>query len=287
MIDEQLLYVTTLITTEWNGNAYSGSGFFYQQATSAMTESSLGNYWLVTNRHVIYANVEAERKKYIVDKLTFRVRVDDKAINKFKWVEVSLTRDELLKNAKVLPDYGIDVAVIDVCTNVEAVLNKLNNIYVTICPITEEKLADKSNLPIEVCDDIMVIGYPRGYYDETNLYPIVKNGTIASMWGADFRESKGFAIDAKLFPGSSGSLVITKPHREDLKDGKYLEFKKEKLYYCLGVYSGEPLFRRVVINVDRKPTVIQYTFDLGLAWYYSLIPDTIKNGGALTDEYNY
>ena len=288
MIDTELLYVTTLITTEWkgkpNGNA---SGFFYQQPQPAMTESQLGNYWLVTNRHVIYTEVEAERKRYLVDKLTFRVRAEETKTNKLIWIEVSLTKDELLQKAKVLTDKNIDVAVIDVCDKVEAALDAYEELNVTVNPIREATLADKSKFPVEVCDDVMVIGYPRGYYDTTNLYPIVKNGTIASMWGANFQGKRAFVIDAKLFPGSSGSLVITKPRREDLEENKYLVFKQNKIYYCLGVYSGEPYIQRIVKGADGKLQTKELTFDIGLVWYYSLIPETIVNGQVPDLEYIY
>jgi V8-like Glu-specific endopeptidase len=280
MLDRQFLYITTLITTEWQGHAYSGTGFFFQQKEPAMKDNKLGNYFLVTNRHVVYSAEDGAGKKHLVDKLTFRVRAEEKATQKLIWIEMTISQSELIQKAKVLPDTSIDVCVIDICDKVDTELAKYNNLNVTICPIEESNLADKSRFAIECSDDVVVIGYPRGFYDTVNLYPIVKNGTIASMWGADFRGSKGFAIDAKLFPGSSGSLVITKPRMEDLDKDGHLIFKKEKIFYCLGIYSGEPIFKRLTITVDGKPAVVEYTFDLGQVWYYHLIPDTIQNGVA-------
>lgn len=278
MLDKQILYVTTLITTEWKGNVYSGTGFFYQHEASALQDGQLIDYWLITNRHVVYSSVDATGKKHLVDKLTFRVRAEEKATKKLIWVEMTMSQTELQQKVKVLPDTDIDVCVIDICEKVNTELSNYDDINVTIAPIEESYLADKSKIPIECSDDVIVIGYPRGFYDTVNLYPIVKNGIIASMWGADFRGTKGFAIDAKLFPGSSGSLVITKPRMEDLDQKGHLIFKKEKVFYCLGIYSGEPLFNRATIDVDGKPTITQFTFNLGQVWYYSLIPDTILNG---------
>lgn len=279
MVDKQLLYVTTLITTECKGNCYSATGFFFHMNEPVMTKDRIGNYWLVTNRHAIYAKSESDQKHHLVEKLTFRVRAEEKSSNKLIWIEMTMSQIELQQKAKVLSDSGIDVAVIDICEKVEEELKKYDNIHVTICPITESSLADKTKIPIEVSDDVVVIGYPGGYYDMANFYPIVKSGIIASMWNADFRGTKGFAIDAKLFPGSSGSLVITKPRMEDLDKHGHLVFKKDKVFYCLGIYSGEPLFGKIIIDDKGKPTVIQHTFDLGQVWYYYLIPETIRTGG--------
>lgn len=274
MVDRQLLFVTTLITTKYLDHDYSASGFFFQKDLQDGETDLISNYWLVTNRHVIYAKDDFHHKKYLMDSLTFRVRAEEKGTSKLTWIEVTLSKDDLRKKTKVLSNYGIDVAVIDIRDRVKEALDKIDDVSVTIAPITESNLADKSKMPIEVCDDLMVIGYPKGYYDRANLYPIVKNGTIASMWAANFRGTKGFAIDAKLFPGSSGSLVISKPRTEDLDDKGFLVFKKEKIFYCLGIYSGQPLF-----NGE--------TLDLGQVWYYSLIPETINNGVQPVDEYTF
>lgn len=278
MIDKQLLYVTTLITAKWQGYSFSASGFFYNNAEPAVQDNQLGNYWLVTNRHVIYAKDKTTGRKNLMDSLTFRVRAQEITSKKLIWIEMTMSQNELLQKAKVHSDQNVDVAVIDICEKVESELAKRNDIEVTVSPIMDSTLADKSKFPIEVSDDITVIGYPMGYYDTANLYPIVKSGIIASMWGANFRGTKGFAIDAKLFPGSSGSLVITKPRREDLDDNGYLIFKENKLFYCLGIYSGEPLFNGITIDVDGKPTIVQYTFDLGQVWYSYLIIETIQTG---------
>lgn len=278
MIDKQLLYVTTLITAKWQGYSFSASGFFYKNTEPAVQDNQLGNYWLVTNRHVIYAKDKTTGRKNLMDSLTFRVRAQEITSKKLIWIEMTMSQNELLQKAKVHSDQNVDVAVIDICEKVESELAKRNDIEVTVSPIMDSTLADKSKFPIEVSDDITVIGYPMGYYDTANLYPIVKSGIIASMWGANFRGTKGFAIDAKLFPGSSGSLVITKPRREDLDDNGYLIFKENKLFYCLVIYSGEPLFNGITIDVDGKPTIVQYTFDLGQVWYSYLIIETIQTG---------
>jgi len=284
MLDEQLLYVTTLITAVWQGKGFSGTGFFFQQREPAMNDKHFGNYWLVTNRHVLYSKNESDGRRHLVDQLTFRVRALEKTSKELIWIEVTLSQAELLQKAKVLSDQKIDVAVIDICNKVEEELIKYKNLQVNISPIEEDNLADKSNFPIEVSDDVIVIGYPQGFYDTVNLYPIVKSGIIASKWGAEFRGNKGFAIDAKLFPGSSGSLVITKPRMEDFDKKGNLIFKKNKVFYCLGIYSGDPIFEGITTDDKGNQLLVKYSFDLGHVWYYHLILETINTGIAPKSE---
>ncbi len=285
VLDQQLLFMTTLINAKWQKSTGTASGFFFQMEEPKDTEEAIGNFWLITNRHAIYDEDETTHIYQLADSLTFRVRLEDKNTKQLSWIEITLNQDELLKKVKALPETKIDVVAIDVCEETNKAIDKYPNMDMYISTITPQTLSDKSKFDIEVCDDLMVIGYPRGYYDEKNLYPIVKNGTIASMWGTDFRGHKGFAIDAKLFPGSSGSLVITKPTRETLDENGYLAYKVNKLFYCLGIFSGEPLFDRLVMNDEGKIVKQQFTFDLGFVWYSSVIVDTINTGINITRDY--
>jgi hypothetical protein len=74
--------------------------------------------------------------------------------------------------------------------------------------LNQKGLAGSNKIKVEVSDGVLVIGYPNGYYDEVNLFPIVKSGIVASMWGRNFKGEPCFLIDSRLFPGSSGSLVV-------------------------------------------------------------------------------
>lgn len=94
MLDRQFLYITTLITTEWQGHAYCGTGFFFQQNEPAMKDGKLGNYFLATNRHVIYSADDFAGKKHLVDSLTFRVRAEEKKTQKIIWIEMTMSQAE-------------------------------------------------------------------------------------------------------------------------------------------------------------------------------------------------
>jgi S1-C subfamily serine protease len=67
------------------------------------------------------------------------------------------------------------------------------------------------NLIIAPGDELMVIGYPLGFYDSLHNYPIVRTGAVASAYPIPFQGKPLFLVDARLAPGTSGSPVITKP----------------------------------------------------------------------------
>lgn len=111
--------------------------------------------------------------------------------------------------------------------------------YLQHYAVSRENFARENNIDVQASDDVIVVGYPRGFYDEVNLYPIVKAGIIASRWGAHFGGKPYFLIDAKLFPGPSGSIVVSKPVDFVVRDGRVLR-AQEKQFAFLGIYSGEP-----------------------------------------------
>ena len=75
-----------------------------------MKDGKLSNYWLVTNRHVVYSKEDSTKKKHLVDSLTFRVRAEEKATQKLIWLEMAMSKAELLQKAKVLPDTSSGIA---------------------------------------------------------------------------------------------------------------------------------------------------------------------------------
>jgi S1-C subfamily serine protease len=56
--------------------------------------------------------------------------------------------------------------------------------------------------------EVWFVGYPAGYYDQTNNLPILRRGYLASIPALDFNGAKQFLIDADIIPGSSGSPVF-------------------------------------------------------------------------------
>jgi len=146
--------------------------------------------------------------------------------------------------------------------------------------VMEENLPGKNKINVEVSDEAISIGYPKGFYDELNLFPIVKSGIIASRWGAYFNGNPYFLIDAKLFPGSSGSLVISRPINQIMEGGKIFT-SKEKQFAFLGVYSGEPFRQSTPLEFDDMTIIRKEGFNVGIVWYSHLVVEIVKNGNSI------
>lgn len=282
-IDDEILPMTTIVggklCIDNITHAYNASGFFYTEQ-EAVDESfshpqwvKIKKYWLVTNRHVLFPVVNANQ--YLLDELDFGIRITSR--NKVEWEFVELDRDDLIKRVKLHSDDRVDVAIVDVTEYINSITKKYSqsdDIKVKV-PYTLSNYNLPSNQPysLEVCSDIIVASYPKGFYDYINKFPIIKSGIIASSWGTNFNGLPMFEIDAQLFPGSSGGMVLSKPINIAVIDDT-IKYSKEKQYALLGIYSGEYKYADPKDNENKS-------FGLGNVWYSYLIPEIIDSGVTL------
>jgi len=276
-IDDKLHGISTLLLVTFPGGQGQGTGFFYQKLSPKDSKQeaqwrSIEKLWIVTNRHILLQ--KTDEKEITPNNLTFHIRKIVK--QSIVWEPVTLDANELRKRARLHPNPEVDVAMIRI-EDLFVDRIKTGSKYMQWSGITEEDLPGKNNISAEVADDVIVIGYPKGFYDEKNVFPIVKSGIIATRWGMGFNGRPVFLIDAKLFPGSSGSIVITKPVDFTVVDGKAM-YAKEKQFAFLGVYSGEPFIEQDPIDFDDMTIIRKDTFNVGVVWYGQLVVDIVKKG---------
>ncbi|HEV2192542.1 MAG TPA: serine protease [Nitrosopumilaceae archaeon] len=278
-IDDRFHGLSTLIRVVSTTLETSGSGFFYEKLGKPWEEHpdvrDIEGTWVVTNRHVLLPRIGG--KEFVPESFTFNLRKIENGV--IVWDPITLDKDELLKRAKLHPNKNVDVAVVDI----QDLLNKRgeNKVDIRWHAVSKDDLPQNNRSTIEVSDDIVAIGYPRGFYDEVNVFPIVKSGTIASRWGSNFNGKPYFLIDAKLFPGSSGSIVLTKPKDVYVKDGK-LQHTDEKKFSFLGIYSGEPFLKEPPIESDEMTIILKPTFNVGIVWYGYLVEEILEKGVGLS-----
>ena len=276
-LNDTFHYISTLVVASTRqGRGTQGTAFFYEHL--APTDEPGPQWrevlktWLVTNRHVVLPKVNGGET--VPSTFSFHLRkIEDDGL---RGEPVTLTDDELHSRTKVHRDSGVDLAIVDVGDLLTEKI-KAGEKFAQHYAVHPENFAGQNKIEVQVSDDVLVIGYPRGFYDKANLYPIVKSGIIASRWGAHFDGEPYFLIDAKLFPGSSGSIVVSKPTDTVVEDGK-LFHSKEKQFAFLGVFSGEPLEYEEPVELDDIVIIRKFGYNVGVVWYSDLIEEIVRSG---------
>lgn len=288
--EKQLYSMTTLIIAECvkSGMRYSsqGSGFFYNEMTPVDPTKSgaqwhkLERHWLVTNRHVALPKIDGV--ECVPDQFLLCLR---KIVNdSIEWMPIVLSKDQLLTKLKLHENVEVDVALIDITDEIKKVISEIaakgTNDILLPTMLSNQNLPQNQPITIDVTSDIIVASYPKGFYDAENKFPIVKSGIVASAWGLNFRGLPMFQIDAQLFPGSSGGLVISKPTNLAFINGE-LKYNTTKQFVLLGVYSGEYKWHEEIEIAETKYKMGN-SYGLGNVWYSNLIPQIIDTGISYT-----
>lgn len=254
-----------------------GTGFFYTKFGNLDSNGyhEMTGMWLVTCRHVVILR-DNDGKECLADKIEFPIRKinEDGSIG---WPIISINSDELRSRLKIHQNPDVDIVVIDVFDRIMKLIKRISDGGSSIIRFDGIKnlyLPENSKIRVHGGDDVIVIGFPRGMYDDVNKYPVLKSGMIASYWGQCFRGEPMFLLDAKLLEGSSGSPVVSKPSRFAIENRK-LMWNETPQYVFLGVYSGS------YAPQDIKDDDMYDKFGFGAVWYSYLIPEIIDDGAEL------
>ena len=280
-IDDRIHGISTLLNCMYHFGSSQGTGFFYQELGKA--DPAKGSQWLpiektyiVTNRHVILGKQGSQ--EIAPTFFTFHLRWQNG--NQIEWEPITLDTSEMLQRAKFHQNPTVDIAVVDVLDLITEKMKDGKN-YLQWHAVTKNDFPGNNKLNIDVSSGAVVIGYPRGFYDQVNKFPIVKSGIIASRYGLPFNGNPYFLIDSKLFPGSSGSIVISEPTNITVDNGSIFH-NPEKQFAFLGVYSGEPFQQSQPIELDDMTIIRKSGFNVGIVWYAQLIEDIISSGVKLS-----
>ncbi len=85
-------------------------------------------------------------------------------------------------------------------------------------------------------DDVFVVGFPTGFYEDVKNWPMVRHGVLAQIQPYLKGNARTFLIDGSVFGGNSGGPVITKPQPISIKGTQ--QFTKNAL---IGMVSGTQL----------------------------------------------
>lgn len=146
----------------------------------------------------------------------------------------------------------------------------------------------------DAVEEVYMIGYPNGIFDEVNNKPIVRKGITATEYSVNYNGEREFLIDMQVFPGSSGSpvMIIDKSGYID-KHGK-MNIGNPRIHLLGIVHAVSQIGTTGVLKQVQIPTataLISNTFiPIGLGWvvkseclkdFIPIIRDMMKKTGEL------
>jgi hypothetical protein len=221
----------------------SASGFFFTRNERK---------YFITNRHVVIK----ESENFFPDTIKLRLHLNKTNLNYNLELTINLYNQLGNRNWLEHFDYSnIECDIIAIPLN-ENILDRTNFDIFYSCCITfiDSKL---TNIPeLNPFGDVVVVGYPLGFYDFTNNLPVYRKAMVASQYGVNFNGKPYFLIDTNLHPGTSGSPVVN-THHTLFKENGFNE-----AYKLFGIHSAEH-------TMKGKP------LGLNVVWYSYLINEVI------------
>lgn len=249
-ISEKLCYSTVRIECgDSFGNIFTGTGFFLHFLEDTKTNSAVPV--IITNKHVV--------RDASIGKFVFTLRDENGLpIDKRHY---SVTIDDFKTAWRFHPDESVDLCYIPL----KSIIEKLEegNIHIFYIPFSMKLIPNKEQLAdLRAIEEIVMIGYPNGIWDEVNNQPILRRGITATHPNKDYQGKKEFMIDAACFPGSSGSPVLL------YSEGAYTD-KRGNFYagaprlLFLGVMYAGPQFVATgevqIVNIPTRQIPVAYS----------------------------
>jgi len=242
---DKLIYATVRIESLDGDNCIgTGTGFFFNFLLGNSQRMEL----ILTNKHVIHQNAKALRF----------------CLHEAQDIEGNLTPtgtflrmkcDDFLKYWFPHPDPNIDLGAL-LFTPIKKHINDQLGKYILTAPLTQEHIKNDKELKdtTNIAEQVLMLGYPLGLWDEHNGLPIARQGIAATPPAIDYlKESKGL-VDIACFGGSSGSPIIICKH-ENFHTNKMSYFRNK--FILLGLLSSGYLdTQQVEVEIKEIPTAI-------------------------------
>ena len=194
-ITEQLVHTTVRIETETaDKRKGAGTGYFFKFPVAGLDGATIPV--IVTNRHVVKDAVQG----------SFHLNRNDSDNKPVLGEHFSVALPDFESRWLSHPDDDIDLCVMPTApilaqAHAMGLAPHLVTLDYSVLP-TEDLLDSMSAM-----EDVVMVGYPTGFWDEKNNRPILRRGVTATHVNLPFCGRPEFVIDMPCFPGSSGSPV--------------------------------------------------------------------------------
>ena len=130
-----------------------------------------------------------------------------------------LAYDQLEEVVRFHDDPNIDLAAILLRPILDRNVDDGSTIYLDDISL-KDFAAEGIENRLRFVEDVLVVGYPQGLWDETRNLPLFRRGITASPAMLDYNGESKFLIDCSIFPGSSGSPVFLYNFPAYIEEGK-------------------------------------------------------------------
>jgi len=263
------LITTPVILLNGEQEVSRGTGFYFTKRVQEKPEMLV--LFLITNHHVLTGYPPQQDMSPKGDNVVFFMHKEKDNIGNVKQIRYPLfTRNDrqIWFNCDNSPE--ADVAIIPIPPSLysDAYISCISEDYVS------------GDVKIRTTATVTLIGYPYGYYDETNCLPVWKTGSIASEPDIDFNGKPLFLVDVSAFPGMSGAPVFAIAHGAyEMSNGTMTVGHVQKF---LGIFASMQLIREnkyleEITSESRQGLVFEQSLELGHIWKAVLINETVKN----------
>ena len=236
----QLLFTTIRIVTEQNdGTQSSGTAFFVHFRVN----ETIGIPVLITNKHVV--------ENSWLGAFFVHLGVKDEngqLVPKFASQPITLSD---FQNRWIHHPGNVDLCAMPFEPLRKEALAQGQEIFYQ--PITEDFFPSTEILSnLSALEDILMVGYPIGLWDDVNNFPVLRRGITASHPIVDFQGKSIGLADIASFPGSSGSPILI------LNEGSFTS----QSGFCIGsrliflgvLYAGPQFTANGDIKIVEIPT---------------------------------
>ncbi len=239
---ELMLYSTVKITA-LNGDSVeigTGTGFFTNFAINKDDTKAVPV--IITNKHVVQGSNQI--------KVLFHIANQNRPSGRFVDYNIDTTLGKVVEH----PDSSVDLCAIPIGDVIQQAVEDGNPIFAQ--PLDLKLIpSDEDWQFFNAIENVTMIGYPRGIYDEVNNLPLVRQGITATSLEMPYNGKQEFMVDMACFPGSSGSPVFL------YNSGMYVDRKNNALIagdrlYLLGIlYSGPVIANSGQLILAHPPKV--------------------------------
>lgn len=192
-ITEQLIYTTTRVEClKSDGSSHIATAFFCKLFVDEKNYVEV----LVSNKHVLDK----------IDRITIHICTLDEHDELAPYVNYNC---EIKDSSFVMlhPDANVDLAVMPIGPLFQDIRKQINK-KVFYKSIDSKQFANFTSDNYDAVEEVIMIGYPNGIWDDKNNRPIVRRGITATDPKVDYKGLPEFLIDCACLEGSSGSPVF-------------------------------------------------------------------------------